>query len=155
MPDRTETGPAGDRELHQPVAAPGPGPAIPKAGSAVADTQRGGTKPNPIAPHRWLKSPRTARARRPGKNRLRPSLERLEPHVLLTTFYVTNTGGSGVGSLSAAISAVNSDSGGTPDAIEPSAPVLNRMIYLNSPLPAITRSNVALQSLDVNGMRGG
>ena len=124
-----------------------------KAGFAVAATLKEEEPCRTRTPRtRWLTSLRTARARRPGKKRLRPSLEWLEEHVLLTTFYVTNTGGSGVGSLSAAISAVNSDSGGTPDAIGTgAAAVLNRLIYLNSPLPAITRSNVAILSLDING----
>jgi hypothetical protein len=110
---------------------------------------------NHSAPPRWLQYTRAARARRPGKNRLRPSLEVLEEHLLLSIFYVTNTGDSGPGSLRDAIAAVNSDPGGVQDAIEPGASVLNRVIYLDSPLPAITRSNVAILSLDINGSAAG
>ncbi len=110
---------------------------------------------NPIAPPRWLKSTRTARARRAGRYRLRPSLEVLEEHILLTTFYVTNEGDSGIGTLRDAIEAANNDAGGTPDAIEAGPSILNHEIYLDSPLPAVTRSNVALLSLDINGSAAG
>jgi hypothetical protein len=79
----------------------------------------------------------------------------LEDHLLLSIFYVTNAGDGGAGSLRAAIAAVNSDPGGVQDAIEPSASALNRVIYLDSPLPAITRSNVEIVSLDINGGAAG
>ena len=55
-------------------------------------------------------SPRFAGRRRPPRRALRPRLDPLEGRALLSTFTVTNTDGSGAGSLAAAVQAA--DAGG-------------------------------------------
>ncbi len=89
------------------------------------------------------------------RHRLRPLLLPLEDRQLLSDFAVTNTNDSGPGSFRDAILAANNDPAGPQDDIEPSGSVLNHVIYLDSPLPAVTRSNVAILSLSINGSAAG
>ncbi len=89
------------------------------------------------------------------RHRLRPLLLPLEDRQLLSDFAVTNTNDSGPGSFRNAIEAANNDPAGPQDNIEPSGSVLNHVIYLDSPLPAVTRSNVVILSLIINGSGAG
>ena len=78
------------------------------------------TRPPGRIPHDGcsiMRNPSRPRLRqaRPNSGRVRPSLERCEPRLLLTTYTVTTIADDGDGSLRAAIQQVNNDS--TPDVI--------------------------------------
>jgi hypothetical protein len=70
---------------------------------------------NPWSPHRgdefWGSPPQLRRLGRPPRSRFRPTVDRLEDRLVLSTFTVTNTHDHGPGSLRAAIDAANSHSG--------------------------------------------
>jgi hypothetical protein len=87
--------------------------------------------------------------------RLRPSLEPLEEHRLLSIFTVMNTSNTGPGSLRNALQAANQDplSNGA-DPIEPISANLGT-IDLDSPLPALTRSDVTILGMDIDGSHAG
>ncbi len=100
------------------------------------------------------------RPRRGGaRGRRRPSFEVAERRVLLS-FSVSNANDSGPGSLRAAIYAVDNDTSAGTDVISPDDPgALGPLgpIVLSSPLPPITRSQVVVENLviDGNGTGGG
>ncbi len=102
-----------------------------------------------------LKRPRRARAVRGTQRRLRPFLEVLEDYLLLSTFYVTNTNDQGPGSLRNAIDSVNLDplSNGQ-DIIEPNSSSIGT-ISPGSALPALTRSDVTIEDLNIDGSQAG
>ena len=99
----------------------------------------------------WLKRPRRARDVRGTQRRLRPFLEVLEYYLLLSTFYITNNNDQGPGSLRNAIDSVNLDplSNGQ-DIIEPNSSSIGT-ISPGSALPALTRSDVTIEDLNIDG----
>jgi hypothetical protein len=96
----------------------------------------------------------TSARRRSRKRDALPRIERMEPRQLLSTFYVTNNGDSGTGSLRAEIDLVNSDplSNGE-DIIEPNSSI--GTIDLLSALPDLTRNDVTIQDLVIDGSGAG
>jgi Right handed beta helix region len=102
-----------------------------------------------------LKRPRRARAVRGTQRRLRPFFEVLEDYLLLSTFYVTNNNDQGPGSLRNAIDSVNLDplSNGQ-DIIEPNSSSIGTISPLSA-LPALTRGDVTIEDLNIDGSGAG
>jgi hypothetical protein len=102
---------------------------------------------------------RKKQASRCQRNQRKLNLELLEDRLLLrssvSVFYVTNTSDGGTGSLRQAIASVNLDplSNGQ-DIIEPN-PANIGTIFPLSALPALTRSDVTIQGLNIDGSQAG
>jgi len=78
---------------------------------------------------------------RKTRNQTRPALERVEDRLLLTTFFVNNTGDNGTGSLRDAITLSNGSTTALPNRIDFSQlPAGLSTISLQTPLPQITTS---------------
>ncbi len=84
-----------------------------------------------------------------------PLVEILENRQLLSTFYVTNTHDHGYGSLRFAINQANSDPIASGHDLIESNPTSLGTIFPNSALPALTRANVTIEAVNIDGTGGG
>ncbi len=90
----------------------------------------------------------------PRMHRHIPLIEFLENRQLLSTFYVDNTNNSGPGSLRSAINQANANPAANGVVtIEPGIQGLGT-IYPRSALPAVTRGEVTLEGLSIDGSGG-
>jgi hypothetical protein len=98
---------------------------------------------------------RRSKVSAPRKYLHRPRVELLENRQLLSTYYVSNPNDGGPGSLRDAIDMANSDPiPNGQDIIEPTVANLGT-IFPQSALPAVTRGDVTIEKLELDGSNAG